>query len=108
MSMSAYDDVVDLQESVRSAVEAVQLDPRDRATVDLALTYATDIDAGGDLTKLGPALLAALEALQMSPRARAAARKAATPDAKPASRLDELRDRRARKSRAPDLDATAP
>lgn len=107
MSIRAYDVVVSLHEEVEAAINAGPVSNRDRATAALALTYATEIDAGADLAKLGPALLSALEALQMSPRARASVKKVVTDD-KPASRLDELRDRRARKGRAPDLDATAP
>lgn len=91
---------------------------RDQAVRDLALIYAQQIDnmhkrcsececqGGADLTKIGPALLAALEALQLSPRAR----KAVTPVAgrvvtKP---LNELAERRARKSRAKTVDPAAP
>lgn len=81
---------------------------RDRAVAALALTYAEQIDAMGDLTKLGPSLLGALEALQMSPRARAVAHGKGGQNAAPAkSKLDELRDRRARKGRASDLDTPA-
>jgi hypothetical protein len=80
-------------------------DPRDRATADLALVYAREIDEGGDLTKLGPALLAALEALQLSPRAR----KAVKIDDKPAvNPLDQLAAARARKGGAASLDAAVP
>lgn len=58
---------------------------------------------------LGPKLLAALDALLLSPRARAAAQKGMKQSGKPgASRLDELRERRARKHGAPAGDAAAP
>jgi hypothetical protein len=97
-----------LRESVEAALTAAGRDPQDQATGDLALTYAGEIDAGGDLTKLGPALLTALEALHMSPRARAAAKKAVTNDKPVANPLDQLAAARTRKSRAADLDATAP
>lgn len=98
-----------LHESVKAALEVEPADPRDRAAADLALVYAAEIDAGGDLAKLGPALLATLEALQMSPRARALARtRGARGGATGKSQLDELRRRRDRKSGAADLDATAP
>lgn len=76
----------------------------DQAVVELALTYARDIDAGGDLTKLGPALLAALEALQLSPRARKAVKIDAQPSTSP---LDQIAERRARRGRAPAVDAAA-
>lgn len=78
----------------------------DKAAAELALTYAREIDLGGDLAKLGPALLACLAALLLTPAARAAAKKGAGGDSnKPANRLDELRAKRARKARAADLDA---
>ncbi|GLI00316.1 hypothetical protein Pa4123_55920 [Phytohabitans aurantiacus] len=77
---------------------------KDQAAAELALTYARAIDAGGDLTRLGPQLLTALEALMLTPRARAAALKvvggdSSTPAAAPAAPapgnpLDELRQRR--------------
>lgn len=78
----------------------------DKAAAELAMTYAREIDLGGDLAKLGPALLACLTALGLTPAARAAVAKG-VPGDKPASRLDELRARRARKGRAADLDAAA-
>ena len=58
---------------------------------------------------LGPKLLAALDALLLSPRARAAAQKGMKQSGKPgASRLDELRERRARKHGSPTGDAATP
>lgn len=91
-----------LTTSVEAAVSGV--DERDRAVAELALTYARDIDAGADLSKLGPALLAALEALQLSPRAR----KAVKIDDKPAvNPLDQLAERRAGKGRGADSHAAA-
>lgn len=72
-------------------------DARDHGTVALAITYAAEIERGGDLSKLGPALLAALEALQLSPRAR----KEVKLDEKPGlAQLDDLAGIRARKSSA--------
>lgn len=98
-----------LEQVVRDALSAEPRGPQDAAVAELALTYAREVDGGdGDLAKLGPALLTALEALHMSPRARAAAKKAVTTGDKPKSRLDELRERRSRKSRATALDAAAP
>lgn len=98
-----------VSDSVRAALAAATVDPRDQAAADLALAYAADIDdREGDIAKLGPALLATLEALLMSPRARAAAKKAVT-DAKPAANpLDQLAAARARRGRAADLDAGTP
>ena len=88
---------------VAEAVEAStsSVDVRDKAAARLALAYASAIDAGGDLAKLGPPLLAALEALQLSPRAR----KAVARDESPTNPLDQLAQRRARKGAPPGLDA---
>lgn len=104
-----------LVSSVQEAAKAGGIGPRDRAALDLALSYAASIDDtdreceqcgrhGGDLAKLGPALLAALEALRMTPRARAAATKAVTSDKPAANPLDQLAGRRARRGRPEDLD----
>lgn len=91
-----------LEQSVRESVSAMP----DKAAVELALTYAREIDLGGDLSKLGPALLACLTSLLLTPHARAQAMKGVQGASdKPASRIDEVRERRARKSRAADLDA---
>jgi hypothetical protein len=92
---------------MEASVQASLTDVKDKAAAELALTYARDIDAGGDLAKLGPALLACLTALLLTPAARAAAMKGVPSANKPASRLDELRERRARKGRAADLDPAA-
>jgi len=71
------------------------LTPGDAAAAELAVHYATAIDASADdLTKLGPALLAALESLGMTPRARKSLVKGGDGDG-PTSPLDELRQRRA-------------
>jgi hypothetical protein len=86
-----------LERVVRDALNGMEILAQDRATAELALTYARYIDAGDDLSKLGPALLSCLAALGMTPAARKAALKggnggtAATP-------LDELRARRAKRS----------
>lgn len=95
-----------LHEELEAALDAEPVAARDRAAAALALTYAADIDAGGDLAKLGPALLSALEALCMSPRARKAAAKAVTSD-QPANPLDQLAARRRSRS-APPVDTAAP
>lgn len=99
---------VTLEQVIDDALAVQPRSPEDKATAELALTYARSIDEGGDLTKLGPALLACLEALLMSPRARAAAKKVVSDDKPAASALDQLASARARKGRAADLDATAP
>ena len=94
-----------LADSIRSA----GVGSRDLAAAELAQAYATDIDLGGDLVKLGPGLLRVLDALQLTPKSRAVAQKGGTvdPAAQP-SQLDELRARRARKSDPPAVDPTAP
>lgn len=91
---------------MRAALDERTSDPKDRAAEELAVTYARDIDYGGDVAKVGPALLACLSALLLTPAARASAMKGVSSD-KPANRLDELRERRARKGRAADLDTAA-
>jgi hypothetical protein len=96
-----------VSEEVKAALDHEPVAARDRATATLALTYAAAIDDGADLSKLGPALLACLESLLMSPRARAAAKKAVITSEPAANPLDALAERRSRKSRAEDLDATA-
>jgi hypothetical protein len=56
---------------------------------------------------LGPKLLAALDALLLTARARAAAKKAVTPDDKPASPIDELAAARARLGHPQAVDTAA-
>ena len=95
---------------VVNALRAFPPGPRHSGTVALALTYAKEIDLGGDLAKIGPALLACLVELQMTPRALAVAQRggAGKPDEQPAkSPLDELRARRAGKNSAQTVDPTA-
>jgi hypothetical protein len=96
-----------LREEVEAALDAEPVSARDRAAAALALTYARDIDNGGDLTKLGPALLSTLEALGLSPRARKAVKSDGQQQAG-ANPLDELAAARARIGRPQALDATAP
>lgn len=93
-----------LVQAVRDALDVKPPAPEDGAAAELALTYARDIDAGGDLSKLGPALLAALEALGLTPRARKAVKADDAPAANP---LDQLAARRAGKSRPDDGHAAA-
>ena len=94
-----------LAQVVEEALAAQPVEPRDAAAAELALTYAREIDLGGDLTKLGPPLLAALEALGLTPRAR----KAVKPDDKPAGNpLDQLAAACARRGRPEAVDATTP
>lgn len=91
---------------VQAALDAHPIEPRDAAAAELALTYARDIDAGGDLTKLGPALLASLEALGLTPRARKAVKADGQQPA--ANPLDQLAERRAGRGRPQGVDAAAP
>ncbi len=91
-----------LSQVVQEALNAQPVEDRDAATAELALTYARDIDAGGDLAKLGPALLACLESLGMSPRARKAVKASEQPAANP---LDQLAAARARRGRPQAVDA---
>jgi hypothetical protein len=91
---------------VEAALAAAEVQPCDAAAAELALTYARDIDNGGDLTKLGPALLATLDALGLTPRARKAVK---TDGQQPAANpLDQLAERRAGRGRPQAVDAAAP
>jgi hypothetical protein len=94
-----------LAQVVEEALAAQPVEARDAATAELAMTYARNIDDGGDLAKVGPALLAALDALLMSPRARAAAKKAVTSEKPAANPLDQLAAARARRGQPADRDA---
>lgn len=106
-----------MADAVQAALTADPPAPADGATAALALLYARTIDDQGDaatVRDIGPKLLSALEAMQLSPRARALARihsltggKDLTDGAKPAGRLDELRQRRARKRDPQAVDAPA-
>src|SRR5688500_1983988 len=99
-----------LAESVRAAVDALELTPADQGAAALAIVYAAAVDAGAvELYKAGPQLLAVLESLLMTPRARAAAVKGAPGASPAASPLDELRPRRAgRHGDAAAVDPAAP
>lgn len=82
----------------------------DIAASRLAWGYAERLDADPEsLAKVGPLYLACLTALGLTPAARAAAMKGgtATNDGPSASPLDELRERRTRKSRTETMDASA-
>jgi len=93
-----------LEDVVREA--AAGITGADSAAVELALKYATELDSGGDLVKVGPLLLAALESLQLTPRSRAA--KGGDDAGATSNPLDELRARRgARVNNAPAVDSTA-
>lgn len=92
-----------ITDALSEALTAAPIGDVDAATVELARGYAAEIDAGGDLGKLGPKLLACLDALLMTPKARAAVVKGGEdePETNP---LDDLRERR-RKRYATAVDA---
>jgi hypothetical protein len=81
----------------------------DIAASRLAWGYAERLDEDPEsLAKIGPLYLAVLTALGLTKAARDAVMKGGQPNASPgASPLDELRERRARKSRTETMDATA-
>lgn len=82
-----------LAETVRAALDGLDIGAVDRAATELAMTYAREIDDGGDLAKLGGGLLATLESLGMTPRSRKSLTRGE--DNQPVrSPLDELRERR--------------
>lgn len=83
-----------LAESITKAVAGLELTAADQGAAALAVRYAQELDAGGELDKVGPLLLAVLESLLMTPRSRAAAVKGGTGVSPPRSPLDELRARR--------------
>lgn len=92
--------------ALRAALKETPLRSADHATVELARRYAADIDAGGELGKLGPPLLACLTALGMTPAGRSAILGKGATDQQPAtSPIDELRDRRKRRAAAVDTSA---
>jgi hypothetical protein len=107
--MQEHGNVTALTEPLRSALANTTVEPRDKATVELALSYAEAIDHGAPLDKYGPLLLKALEALAMTPRSRLAPVKGGEVSGDQPNPLDELRERRrTRAHRAANLDATAP
>jgi hypothetical protein len=98
-----------LHHAVEAAIGELELSGSDKGAVELALTYAREIDTGVDqLEALGPKLLTTLEALGATPRARAALLKGGQRDSSTGSPLDQLRDRRARRAAAMDTAAEAP
>lgn len=83
------------------ALKAAKLGPEHEATVALAKQYASAIDSGGDLTKLGPPLLATLQALGMTRTLAGAVGRGEVPASGPtgtaAASLTLLRDRAKRR-----------
>lgn len=109
MPSMADEEMGPLEAALREVGSQHEFSESDYPLMEMVLKYAKTIDQGGDLQKLGPGYLNGLEALLLSPRARAAAmRGAKTGGTTPgASKLDELRARRSRKSGAADLDAAS-
>jgi hypothetical protein len=99
------DDYTSMYDIVEACFAEAPYQEKDTATASLALLYAEEIDNDGDLIKLGPLLLNVLEALHMSPRARSAAKKglnsgSSKPESTQRSVIDEIAERRSRKSGA--------
>lgn len=94
-----------LYTSVLSGIEALgDVDPRDEACVELALSYARAMEngalterAGFGIDTLGPKLLACLVQLRMTPQSRTAALGGnGASQTQKVDPLDEIRQRRAR------------
>ena len=85
-----------------AALAAVDTKPQDGAAVALARRYAALVDADPDMApKVGDQLLKVLVELGMTPRARAGVLKGGqSGDSTARSKLDELRERRARRANA--------
>jgi hypothetical protein len=99
---------VKLVSAVRRSLRGLDLAAADKGTAELALTYAKQIDDGGDVKVFGPLLLAVLESLLMTPRARAAVLRGVARDGDTLSPLDELRARRAARVDDPETVDPAP
>jgi hypothetical protein len=99
--------VMTLLQEVDKAMASMEVAPEDAGTAALIRRYAWEIDKGEELQKLGPPLLAAMEALGMSPRARALL-KGGKVEPPRNRKLDELRERRARKHEPKTVDSPAP
>jgi hypothetical protein len=97
-------------ECLAASVGTLQVRPADAAVIRAAQEYAAELDAGGDVTKLGPLYIAALTALGLTPAARAAlAGKGVPTDGQRANPLDELRQRRRARGDGPEaVDSAAP
>ncbi len=92
-------------ESLTQSLAGITVADQDKVMVELAHRYARALDADGDPIKLGPLLQSCLETLLMSPRARATVLKGGARDNRAVNKLDELRERRARRNGAEDLDS---
>jgi hypothetical protein len=84
--------------ALAKALDDAPLLPRDAAAVAVVRRYAALIDGGDDeaLNAIGPKLMRALESLGMTPAGRGAKGGAGVPAT--ASKLDELRARRDRRT----------
>ena len=86
--------------ALAASLRDAQLGPRDSAAVVLARRLAAELDAGGDLVKLGPQFLAVLTSLRLTPAARAAGSKGGTTDGGKSGPVDALARLRAERARA--------
>lgn len=101
-------DVGLMEKAVIESIRAALLSDRDRGVAMLARKYAAEIDLGGDLVPLGAGMLRVLEALQSTPRSRAVSQRGGNRDDNGGDELDDLAERRARKSGAASVDAAPP
>lgn len=91
--------------SLNESLNAAQTTSRDAVLVDLATRYATAIDAGGDLARLGPQFHRVLDSLGLTRARKEPAND--RPDDEPSgptairNPLDELRRRRRDRQRDP-------
>lgn len=96
-------------ECLAASVGTLQARPADAAVIRAAQEYAAELDAGGDVTKLGPLYIAALTALGLTPAARAALAKGGASGEQRPNPLDELRQRRRARGDGPEaVDSAAP
>lgn len=84
-----------ITEALEQSVVDADVDPRDQAALALARRLASEIDAGGDLTKLSSPLLATLGALGLTLAARSGPQGRPQGASPAVDALAELRRRRA-------------
>ena len=97
-----------MADALQVALADLDSKERDEAVLELAALYAEAIDAdASQLGSLGPKLLAVLDACLMTPAARAAVVPKGIGDAPATSSpVDELRDKRARRTSTVDTSPT--
>jgi hypothetical protein len=85
-----------LCEALEKSLGTMTFEDKDLAAVELARSYANQLENGADFSKVGPRYLDCLESLGMTPKARAALTgKEGVPSGPAVNPLDELRQRRA-------------